>query len=213
MKNPSKTNFKLNKLKLISGGGLSVEYTLQEVIGADTYQSKQKQDSTKQAHLDLEENLIALAPMVAQVFCFTNARDIVMSPVFKADILQKESVAKYVDFIHEKIRITGIAVSGEEGKRGVVITASFAVDNNQRVAINTPRILLVSESRGFEAKLIAIVDSLESEAYDFIYNSKVANPEIFNYSGEDEVFAEEWKDEKEGEKEEIIFKNLYARTN
>ena len=186
MKNPNKTNFKLNKLKLISGGGLSVEYTLQEVIGADTYQSKQKQDSTKQAHPDLEENLIALAPMVAQVFCFTNARDIAMTPVFKADVLQKEAMAKFVDFIHDKIRITGISISGEEAKRGVVITASFEVDNYQRVAINTPRILLSSESRGFEEKLAGIVDSLESEGYEFIYNSKVANPEIFDYSGEEE---------------------------
>lgn len=185
MKNPNKTNFKLNKLKLISGGGLSVEYTLQEVIGADTYQSKQKQDSTKQAHPDLEENLLALAPMVAQVFCFTNARDMMMAPAFKADVLQKEAMAKFVDFIHDKIRITGISISGEEAKRGVVITASFAVDNNQRVAINTPRILLSSESRGFEEKLAGIVDSLESESYEFIYNSKVANPEIFDYSGEE----------------------------
>jgi len=74
-------------------------------------------------------------------------------------------------------------VSGEENKRGVVITSTFTVDNNQKVAMNTPRILLSAESRGFEEQLSNLVDDIEAEVYAFVYENKVANPEIFDYVG------------------------------
>lgn len=197
MKNPKRSNFTLNKVKLISGGGLALNFTLQQIIGADTYKDTQDHKSTKQPHPDLEELLLKLAPMVAQVFCFTNARDIVNRKEFDANISQKDYIAKYVDFIVEKIKITGISISGEDTKRGVVITALFAVDNNQRTAINTPRILLGGESRGFEEKLTELVDKLEGEVYEFVYEDKIANPEMFEYGDSEEEETEEEVEENE----------------
>jgi hypothetical protein len=197
MKNPKRENFKLTKIKL-SGGAVEISYTLQEVIGGDTYKSNQMQKSTKNAHPDLEENLFAMAPMVAQILCFTNARDIALKKEFKADAYQKECMAKYVDYIVEKFMIYGIAISGEDGKRGVQIVTGFAVDNNQRTTITTPKILFSGESRGFEEKLEEMVATVEREAFEFVYNGKVANPEMFDYEeGEEQEEQEEIPVEKE----------------
>lgn len=181
MKNPSKDSFKLQKIKLGTSGGLTVDFEVTEVIGAESYKSSQTQKSSKEPHPDLGEKLHAMGAMVAQVFGFMGVRTIADTKEFKADVLQKELVAKWIDEIIGKIRVTGISISGEDKTFGVVITASYAVDNGQRVAMNTPRILISGESRGFEEKLGQLVEEIQDEAYQFVYNRKVANPEMFDY--------------------------------
>jgi hypothetical protein len=77
------------------------------------------------------------------------------------------------------------------------------VDNRQRVAINTSRILLENESRGFEEKLAKLVEEVEKEAYKFVYKMKVADPEMFPYhDGEEPEEIIESEDEDFGEIEE-----------
>jgi len=182
MKNPLKENFKVKKIKLGSSGGLEVDFEVTEVIGAESYQSSQNQKSSKEPHPDLAEKLMAMVPMVAQIMGFTMAREVVNKKEFEGTISQKEYIAKMIDSQMENIRVTGVSISGKDENIGVVITSSFAVDNRQRVAINTPRIMLKSTSRGFEEKLADLVEGLQDEAFEFVYNRKVANPEIFDYA-------------------------------
>lgn len=186
MKNPSRTNFKLRKISLGKTGGVKVDFDLIEIIGGESYESKESKNSTKEPHPDLADPLKRLAPMVAQVFGFSLCVDAVERKEFKADAIQKDVMRKLLEKYTERIRVNGISISGEEKKRGVVITCGYTVDNNQVVAINTPRILLESETRGFEEDLIAIVDTIESEVFSFVYENKVANPEIFEYSEAEE---------------------------
>lgn len=181
MKNPLKENFKVKKIKIGSAGGLEIDFDLTEVIGGESYQSSQQQKSSKEPHPDLAEKLARMAPMVAQIFGFTMSREVVNKKEFEATISQKEYIARLVDELTENIRITGVSISGKEDNVGVVITASYAVDNRQRVALNSPRIMLKSSTRGFEEKLAELVEGLQAEAYEFIYNRKVANPEMFEY--------------------------------
>ena len=198
MKNPSKTNFELDKIKLISGGGLEVQFTLTEIIGADTYKSSQVHKSTKHPHPDLTEPLKKLSPMVAHVYNFLVFRDVVLKKDFKADVSQKKFIETATDLIIDKINVTGFSLSGEEAKKGVVITSTIACDNNQRSAINTPRILLSGSSRGWEELLTELIDEITEEAYEFIYNNKVENPEMFPY---EEAGEEDFKEVEKVETE------------
>lgn len=179
MKQPSKTAFNLSKIKLISGGGLSVKYELEAVIGAETYHSNHVEESTKQPHPDLEECFQKMAPMVAQILGFTVAKDLAYKLEFKADAKQKELLGNYVYQMTEKIRVSGIAISGKGDKIGVVITSIFTVDNKQKIALNTPRIMLKAVTRGFEEELETLIETIREEAYEFLFNGKVANPEMF----------------------------------
>jgi|SRR3972149_1800566 len=183
MKNPSKEKFKLEKVKLISGGGMAVKFQVEEVIGAESYRSGQDITSSKEPHPDLTDRLRQLREMVAQVFCYSIVKTIVSKDQFKADKAQKAIIDDYFETMVARVNVTGFSVSGEENKRGVVITSTFTVDNNQKVAMNTPRILLSAESRGFEEQLSNLVDDIEAEVYAFVYENKVANPEIFDYVG------------------------------
>lgn len=202
MKNPAESNFKLSKVKILPEGGLMVEFGLTEVNGAETYGSNQIIKSAKQPSPDLTDRIYKMAPMIAQVFGFASARDVVFAQEFHANVSQKDYISKYVDEMTDKIRVSGFSVSGEDARRGVVITASLMVDNRQRVAINTSRILLQNESRGFEEKLAQLVNEIEKEVYLFVYRGKVADPELFPYhDGEaDEVLeAADIDDGEEGE--------------
>lgn len=187
MKNPAESNFKLSKVKILPEGGLMVEFGLTEVNGAETYGSNQIIKSAKIPHPDLTDRIYKMAQMVVQVYGFTSARDVVFAQGFGANVSQKDYISKYVDEIVDRIRVNGFSVSGEGPRRGVVITATFAVDNRQRVAINTSRILLENESRGFEEKLTQLVNEVEKEVYEFVYRNKIAAPELFPYhDGENE---------------------------
>jgi hypothetical protein len=42
--------------------------------------------------------------------------------------------------------------------------------------------MLKGSSRGFEEKLQELIESIKNEAYEFVFNRKVANPEIFEYA-------------------------------
>lgn len=179
MKQPSKTAFNLSKVKLISGGGLSAKYELEAVIGAETYHSNHVEESTKQPHPDLENCFEKMAPMVAQILGFTVAKDLAYKLEFKADAKQKELLGNYVHQMTEKINVSGVSISGKGDKIGVVITSIFTVDNKQKIAINTPRIMLKAQTRGFEEELEKLIEEIKDEVYDFLFNGKVANPEMF----------------------------------
>lgn len=179
MKQPSKTSFNLSKIKMISGGGLSVKYDLEAVIGAETYHSNHVEESTKQPHPDLEECFEKMAPMVAQIMGFSAAKDLAYKLEFKADAKQKEFLSKYVKEMTDKIKVTGIAISGKGEKVAAVITSIFTVDNKQKIALNSPRVLLKSSSRGFEEELEGLIEKIRDEAYEFLFNNRVANPEMF----------------------------------
>lgn len=179
MEQPSKTNFKLQKIKLITGGGLATNYTLEAVIGSETYHSKHNDESTKQPHPDLEGCFSKMAIMVAQIIGFTVAKDLAYKPEFKADAKQKELLGNYVFQMTERIKVKGVSISGEGDKQGVVITSNFVADNKQIIAMNTPRIMLNASTRGFEEELQELIGQIETEAYNFLFNNKVANPEMF----------------------------------
>lgn len=181
MKKPNREKFKLSKIKLINGGGCALKFDLEEIIGADSYISSEDIKSSKEPHPDLVDKFLEMRAMVAQVFCLTSIRGVVDNPKFGGDKIQTKFIESWVQEMISKINVTGISLSGAEDKKGIVITSTFTVDNRQKSAWNTPRIMLNGESRGFEERLSELVSGIESEAFEFLYESKVRNPEMFDY--------------------------------
>ena len=179
MKNPKRESFKLTKLKIPSNGGVIVDFKLIEVLGEESYESSQTQKSTKEPHPDLVDLLKRMVPMVGQIFGLTMINAVVGKKEFNADAIQIDKISKYVDQMNEKIRVGGVSLSGSEDKKGVAIAFGYRVDNNQVVGISTPKIPLSGSERGFEEELEELVKEIEIEAYNFIYEGKVYNPEMF----------------------------------
>jgi hypothetical protein len=184
MRKINREKFKLSKIKLVGGGGLALKFDLEEIIGSDSYISSEDIKSSKEPHPDLADAVQEMRGMVGQIFGLSSIKTVTDSPKFGVDKVQGKFVQSWVDEMISRINITGISISGAEDKRGIVITATYLVDNRQRVAWNTPRVMLNGESRGFEERLKELVEIIEEEAFLFLYESKVANPEMFDYNEE-----------------------------
>lgn len=176
-----RSRFKLEKIKLISGGGVQVKFEKQQVIGSDTYVNTEDLKSSKQPHPDLIALIEEMQEMVAKIFGFISVRSLVSDKKFNGDKIQQKFINAWVEEMISRINVTGVSISGSENTRGAIITATYQVDNKQKVAMNTPRILFSAESRGFEQRLGELVNELEDEAYKFCFGNKVSNPEIFEY--------------------------------
>ena len=118
--------------------------------------------------------------MVAKVFQYSFIQDVVAEKDFKATKTQSEFAERALQTMYDNIRITGVALSGIDENRGIIITATFTADTNQVMAINTHRIKFVGKSHyGFEEDIEKVVESLEKEVFEFIYEGKAAQLEIF----------------------------------
>jgi hypothetical protein len=184
MKNPKKEQFELKKIKLTNGGGLTIAFNLTETVGEEIYRSSQDVKSSKEPHPDLRAMLGKMRPMVGQILHHNTTKSVVNEDRFHGDKAQLKMAEKAVEVLNSKIEVTGVSISGEGDKRGCVITSVYTVDNGQKIALNTPRIILTAETRGFEEELEKLVNDLENEAYEFVYNAKIANPEMFEYDEE-----------------------------
>ena len=75
-------------------------------------------------------------------------------------------------------------MSGQDDNVGVVLTGLFTVSNNQKTAINSPRLKYNTETFGFEEELENIVCNIEEEVYSFLFKGKKAQLELFGADGE-----------------------------
>jgi hypothetical protein len=176
-----RSRFKLEKIKIVSGGGVSMKFKTTRVIGSDSYEDTEDLKSSKEAHPDLVDLFTKMRAMVGQIIGLTSIREVVNSPKFGGDKIQSKAIDSYIDEMLKKIKITGISISGKDKNKGVVITSTYQVDNKQVIALNTPRIMLSAESRGFEQDLENLVEEIENESFEFCFKNKVANPEMFDY--------------------------------
>ena len=77
-----------------------------------------------------------------------------------------------------------MSFSGQDDNVGVVLTGLFTVSNNQKTAINSPRLKFNTETFGFEEELEEIVANIETEVYAFLFKGKKAQLELFGADGE-----------------------------
>lgn len=181
---PSEKSFALSKVKTLKDGGLDVHYEVTETIGNESYTNKYHVESAKDIHPDLRKCFDRLRPIMGRIFNITSFLSMVETYDFKANKNQKEVARNFADEMLKNIEVRGVSYSGQDDNVGVVLTGLFTVSNNQKTAINSPRLKFNTEAFGFEEELEAIVADIENEVYAFLFKGKKAQLELFGADGE-----------------------------
>lgn len=181
---PSEKAFALSKVKTLKGGGLDVHYEVTETIGDESYTNKYHVESAKDIHPDLRDCFNRLRPIMGRIFNITSFLSIVETPDFKATQKQNELSRDFADEMLKNIKVRGVSFSGQNDNVGVVLTGSFAVLDNQKTAINSPRLKFNTKVFGFEKELEEIAADIETEVYAFLFKGKKAQLELFGADGE-----------------------------
>lgn len=181
---PPENSFALSKVKTLKDGGLDVHYEVTETIGNESYTNKYHVESAKDIHPDLRECFDRLRPIMGRIFNITSFLSMVETDDFKANKTQKKVARNFADEMLKNIEVRGVSYSGQDDNVGVVLTGLFTVSNNQKTAINSPRLKFNTETFGFEEELEAIVADIENEVYAFLFKGKKAQLELFGADGE-----------------------------
>lgn len=181
---PSKDKFALSKVKTLKDGGLDVQYEITEVVGNESYTNKYHVVSAKDIHPDLRNLFDKLRPIMGRIFNITSFKSMIATPDFKATKKQQEIAESFAEECLKNIEVRGVSLSGQDDNVGVVLTGLFTVSNNQKTAINSPRLKYNTETFGFEEELENIVCDIEEEVYEFLFEGKKAQLELFGADGE-----------------------------
>lgn len=181
---PTKEKFSLSKVKLLKDGGLDVYYEVTEVVGNESYTNKYHVLSAKDIHPDLRDCFDRLRPIMGRIFNITSFLSMVETSDFKATKKQSELSRDFADEMLKNIEVRGVSFSGQDDNVGVVLTGLFTVSNNQKTAINSPRLKFNTETFGFEEELEEIAADIETEVYAFLFKGKKAQLELFGADGE-----------------------------
>lgn len=181
---PTKEKFSLSKVKLLKDGGLDVHYEVTEVVGNESYTNKYHVESAKDIHPDLRDCFDRLRPIMGRIFNITSFLSMVETSDFKATKKQSELSRDFADEMLKNIQVRGVSFSGQDDNVGVVLTGLFTVSNNQKTAINSPRLKFNTETFGFEEELEEIAADIENEVYAFLFKGKKAQLELFGADGE-----------------------------
>lgn len=181
---PTKEKFSLSKVKLLKDGGLDVHFEVTEVVGNESYTNKYHVLSAKDIHPDLRKLFKDLCPIMGRVFNITSFKSMIATPDFKATKKQIEIADSFANECLGNIEVKGVSLSGQDDNVGVVLTGLFTVSNNQKTAINTPRMKYAVETFGFEEELENIVCDIENEVYEFLFDGKRAQMDLFGADGE-----------------------------
>jgi hypothetical protein len=177
---PNKANFSLEKVKLTKTGGLDVHYSVNEKLGAEFYSNKYHIMSSKDVHPDLRKLFSKLNPIVARVFNMDSfVTEVIESAGFDATDMQKELARDYAEACVDRISVRGISISGKDENQGVTIAGVYETDELIKTSICTPKINYATEVFGFESELEDIVFDIEDEVYQYLFEGKKAQLELF----------------------------------
>lgn len=181
---PSEKAFALSKVKMLKDGGLDVHYEVTETVGNESYVNKYHVESVKDIHPDLRNCFNRLRPIMGRIFNITSFLSMVETEDFKSTKSQQEKAREFADEMLKNIEVRGISYSGKDDNVCVVLTGLFTVSNNQKTAINSPRLKYSTETFGFEEELEDIAADIEREVYAFLFKGKKAQLELFGADGE-----------------------------
>lgn len=181
---PTEKAFALSKVKTLNDGGLDVHYEVTEIVGNESYTNKYHVESAKDIHPDLRNCFDRLRPIMGRIFNITSFLSMVETFDFKATKKQSELSRDFADEMLKNIEVRGVSFSGKDDNVGVVLTGLFTVSNNQKTAINSPRLKFNTETFGFEEELEEIAVDIENEVYAFLFKGKKAQLELFGADGE-----------------------------
>lgn len=190
IKAPNEQSFSLSKAKLDKDGGITVIYEVTEVVGEESYTNKFQVESAKEVHPDLKDLFDRLRPILGRIFNITSFLSMLDVKEFKATDKQKEYGRDFSNEMLKNIEVRGVSLSGQGDNVGMVLTGLFTVSNNQKTAINSPRLKFNSETFGFEEELEEIAADIETEVYAFLFKGKKAQLELFGEHSQDDEHQE-----------------------
>lgn len=182
MNKPKKDSFKVSKVKLITNGGLDCHFETETSESSEIFHDKYHAESSKDIHPDLRQKFKELRPILARIYHLTFFSELMGLDEFSATEEQESIAMKLENEILEKINVKGIAISGKDANKGIVITGTFKADSNQVMAINSHRMKFTDTRYGFEEEMKRIVDGIVDETYQFLFEGKRAQLSMFGAS-------------------------------
>lgn len=181
-------NFTLGKVKIVKNGGL-------ETMHRDTHTEKGITNTvdviiknTVNPHPDLINLVNDLKPYLAK--CYQMDAFVTLAKSKGVDAKHKKAfkeVLELIENVHkinmDKIAITGVAISGviedDKDKRSVIITGTMMQENGSKTALNSPRIKLNTDQFKFESDVQEIINDLSTEVFQYLYEGKAAQLDLF----------------------------------
>jgi len=188
---PTENQFSLSKVKMLKDIGLEVHFEVNEVINEQSYTNEHHYKSAKEVHPDLKALFVRLVPIMGRIYNITSFLSMIDVKDFKATEKQKQYSQEFAKEALKAIEVRGVSFSGQDDNVGVVLSGVFTVSNNQKTALNSPRLKFSSETFGFEEELEEIVGDIEREVYAFLFKGKKADLELFGADNEPIIQEEE----------------------
>jgi len=184
-----RSNFELKKVKFLNGV-LHANYKSVKANGGESYEENCEMQSTLFPHSDLTNQLDKLKPLMAQCMGFTTLTTVLKSLKTKK---QQDAYETLEEVINKDIKLkvdnftcTGIAISGRDESINVILTGTYKNPAGTVTSQNTPKMRLSSEVYGFEEELEKIVEILEDETYQFLFEQKQAQA-VLDFNGNAEA--------------------------
>lgn len=181
---PTEKDFSLEKVKLITDGGIEAHYEVAEVNNGATYVNHYAVENGMEVHPDLKGLFNDLRPIVARTFNMTSFLSFVEDKDNKISAAVQEKAREFANQLLDNIEVRGVSYSGKDDNVGVVITAVYTTANGLKTCINTPRLKMATISFGFEEELETIVGNIEREVYKYFFEGKQAEMSLFGADGE-----------------------------
>ncbi len=179
MEKPDLENFTLKSLKLPNKGGVEIEYQYELSVRDEIHKVSDKLTSSVEPHPDVSSILRSLKEYYLEITLLKKIYNVVDREEFKANQIQRNMMDNMVEDIKRRVKITKVALSGKDEKSGVIITGVIEAETGQGMALNTHRITFSNETYGFEDELQGKIDDLINECYQYMYENKVAEPDMF----------------------------------
>lgn len=122
-------------------------------------------------HSDLINSIEKLAPYSVQACGLVK--------YLKSDEISSEYAEKALSEAIKSMSPTGISISGQDSKRGGIITGVWNCFANYKISMNTPRIIFDQDQFEFEDELILQVQEIEDEVFSYLFKNKRAQLELF----------------------------------
>ncbi len=182
-------DFELKKIKIDSGGKVSVSYKKVVRDGDVVYADDVEMTSPRIAHPDLENAINGLRNLLADANELrVHRKEIKIMPKIKK-ALDHPEVQRYFELLDDEVygsvHVSGVSIQGTIEEGSCVITGKRDILHTGG-ALNSPKISFNGDSFGFEDTLKNRVQVIIKEAFEYVFKNKSTTPELF---GEDEEAA------------------------
>ena len=175
--------FSLRKIKLTNKGGVEIDFAIENRADGQLLTDTYSFTSDSAPHPDLIDAVKELKPHLAQCYGVVSYKDFeLIKSLTDKEKKSLKDLKKVITAMANKgmevINMTGCSIHGDDDSRAVIINGTRTQANNSKTAINSPRIALKNNTFGFEESVKKIIEKINDEARDYMFNNKRAQLEI-----------------------------------